>query len=306
MSRRTVSIAVLALAWFVVAEIPASAAVSKYIDGPRNEFGIAVDAGYHAWAVDSAAHPSVHTVWVKPEGGPAYRVSSLRSGAYLGNIDLANPTYGDVVIFYSGAGYGRGQYDLKIWDLVNREALALPAGVNTPNADESQPSISGDYLSFQRTRPSGATRLLLYRFSTHTFTTIATGNQTTGFFYDQIDGDYLVYHRCLGSGVCNVFRRRISTGTTVEAPNPGHANYFPTVMSDGTVYYVQGSARYCGHHTKLLRWTGSGSATLLSALPETIEAGAMDAYDDGVSTTLYFTRIRCRTAQYGIYKLANA
>ena len=91
----------------------------------------------------------------------------------------------------------------------------------------------------------------------------------------------------------------------MKAPNAGHANYWPTVLPDGTVYYVQGSARFCGHHTRLMKWTGSGSATLLAALPETIEAAAMDAYDDGVSTTLYFTRIRCRTAQYGIYQLPN-
>jgi hypothetical protein len=31
----------------------------------------------------------------------------------------------------------------------------------------------------------------------------------------------------------------------------------------------------------------------------------MDAYDDGSSTTLYFSRNRCRTNQYGIYQLPN-
>ena len=305
MSSRKISVALIAVAWVAVSQSPASAAVSRYIDGPRNEFGITVDAGYHAWSVDTAAHPYLQSVWVKPDGGPAYRVSSLASEAFVGNIDLANPTYGDVLVFYAGGSFGRGQYDLRIWDLANREALSLPAGINTRTADESAPSISGDYLSFVRTRPSGATRLLLYRFSTDTFTTIATGNRTTGFFYDQLAGDYLVYHRCLSTGVCNVFRRRISTATTVQAPNLGHANYYPTVLTDGTVYYVQGSARYCGHHTKLMKWTGSGSATLLVALPETIESGAMDAYDDGSSTTLYFSRNRCRTNQYGIYQLPN-
>jgi hypothetical protein len=307
MMRRGLAIAVAVAVMSVVTQpTAASATVSRYIDTPRNEFGIALDTGYHAWAVDSAAHPYANTIWVKPDGGRAYRVSSRKSGAYVGNIDVANPTYGDVLVFYSGAQYGRGQYNLKLWDLANREALTLPAGINTPTADESQPSIGGGYLAFQRTRPSGATRLLLYRFSTATFTTVATGSETGGSFSDQIHGNYLVYHRCLGSGVCNVFRRQISTGATVEAPNPGHANYYPTVTSGGTVYYVQGSARSCGLHTKLLRWTGSGSPTLLVALPRNVEAGPMDAYDAGASTTLYFTRIRCNGFHYGIYQLPNA
>lgn len=307
MARRKISIASIAVVCVVASQTAASAAISRYIDGPRNEFNVAVETGVHAWAVDTAAHPYADTVWVKPDGGPAYRVSALTSAAYLGNIDLANPTYGDVLVFYSGRSLGRRQFDIRLWDLANHAALALPDGINTPTADERQPSISGDYLLFQRVRPSGATRLLLYRFSTQAFTTIiATSAHDAHRVLDaRLNGDYVVYDSC-SSTSCDVFRRQISTTTTVKAPNSGHANYWPTVMPDGTVYYVQGSARFCGHHTRLMRWPGSGSATLLAALPETIEAGGMDAYDDGVSTTLYFTRIRCRTAQYGIYRLTNA
>lgn len=307
MTHRGIAAAVLALAWIVVSVGPADATVTTYIDSPRNEFSVAVNAGVHAWSVDSAAHPYVYRIWVKPTGGPAYPVSALTSSARVGNIDLANPTFGDVLSFSSGVNLGRRQQDIKLWDLADREPLAVPAGINTPDADEARPSISGDYLLFERIRPSGADRLLLYRLSTQTLTSIAaTTPQQPADFDSHVSGDYVVYHVCSELEVCNVFRRRISTATTVEAPNPGRANYSPTVTADGTVYYVQGSSRFCGHHSKIMRWTGGGSATLLAALPETIEAGVRDAYDNGGTTTVYFTRLRCRGYHYGIYQLPGS
>lgn len=296
------------LAWVVVSQTSASATTSRYLDGPRNEWGVAVEAGVHAWTVDSAAHPFKDTVWVKPDGGPAYRVSALTSDALLGNIDLANPTFGDVLVFESSGNLGRRQIDVRIWDLANREALTTPAGIDTPTADEESPSISGDRLVFLRVYASGAARVILYRLGAQTFTSVALRRprQQATINSARVAGDYVVYDVCAVGGVCNVFRYRISTATTVEAPNPGRANYWPTVMADGTVYFVQGSARECGHVTNLMRWTGSGSPTLLAALPEKVDAAAMDAHDDGTSTTLYFTRIRCASGfRTGIYQVPN-
>jgi hypothetical protein len=287
---------------------PASASISQYIRTPRNAFRVAVDNGVHAWSVDSTAHPYAYRVWVKPSGGPAYPVSAATSSALVGNIDLGNPTYGNVLTFWAGRGYGRGQRDLRLWDLDNREPLTLPAGINTPKADEVEPSISGDYLLFGRIQPSGASRLLLYRFSTHTFTSIVH-LKPSGFpyFSGQIDGDYVVYHVCSGTtGVCNVFRRQVSSSTTVKVPNPRRATYWPTVLADGTVYYVQGSPRVCGHRTRLMRWTGGGTATILATLPEGADAAGMDADRQGGNTTLYFTRIRCVDSHYGIYQMPGA
>jgi len=305
MSRRKVCIALMAMAWVVLSQIDASAAVSKYIDGPLNEWSIAVESGVHAWTQDSTQHPYVYQVWVKPDGGPRYRVSALTSSASVGNIDLANPTYGDVLAFSSRGGLGTNESDIKLWDLANHAALILPAGINTSTADEERPAISGDYLLFTRVQSSGAERLLLYRISTHTFTSIASATgQSPIDFIGTLRGDYVVYDACTATA-CNVFRYRISTTVQVEAPNAGHANYWPTVATNGTVYYVQGSFRYCGHHTRLMKWTGSGSATLLAALSEGIEAASMDTYNDGVSTTLYFTRIVCQGFHYGIYQIPN-
>ena len=295
MFRRKIAIALLAIAWVVASQVAASAAISRYIDGPRNEWGIAVEPGYHAWTVDSAAHPFID-------------VSALGSDALLGNIDAGNATFGDVLVFYAGGGLGTRQWDLKLWDLANHEALHVPAGINTPTADERTPSISGDYLLFKRVRPSGADRLLLYQLSTQTFTTIATTTPAQQQLIDvgRVNGDYVVYDVCSYNSVCNVFRYQISTATQLEAPKPGPSNYVPTVMPDGTVYFVNGSARYCGHHTRLMKWTGSGGATELATLPETIESGTMDGYDDGVTTTLYFTRVRCAAGDAsGIYRLPN-
>jgi hypothetical protein len=305
MSRRKICIALLAMTWVVASQIDASAAVTKYIDSPRNEFSIAVEAGVHAWAQDTTQHQYVYQVWVKPDGGPRYRVSALSSSASVGNIDLANPSFGDVLVFSSRGGLGQNQSDIKLWDLANHAALVLPAGINSSTADEERPAISGDYLLFTRVQPSGAERLLLYRFSTHSFTSIASATpQAATDFIGTLRGDYVVYDACT-STTCNVFRYRISTTARVEAPNAGHANYWPTVATNGTVYYVQGSFRYCGHHTKLMKWTGAGSATLLTALPEGIEAAAMDTYNDGSSTTLYLSRLVCQGFHYGIYQIPN-
>jgi hypothetical protein len=310
-TRRKISIACLALVWVVVSQVMASAAISRYIDGPRNERTVAVEAGIHAWAADTAAHPGVYGVWVKPDGGPAYRVSSASSTALLGSIDLANPTFGDVLVFSSSRSRGGLAFNLRLWDLANREALSVPDGINTPTADERSPSISGDYLLFERQRSSGSDRLILYRFSTQTFTSIiAMAHPRPPGFEGSITGDFMVYDTCSGSSatfVCNVFRRRISTSATVQVPNPGRVNHWPAVTADGTVYYVQSSARSCGRHTKLMKWTGTGTPTTLAALPEAVEAGPTDAYDDGVSTTFYFTRMRCVAGfPSGIYRLPNA
>jgi hypothetical protein len=304
MIRRTVTLTAIVAVTALAYPTPASAVVSRYIDTPRNEFWVAVDAGVHAWSVDTPAHPYVYRVWVKPSGGSAYAVSAPKANAAVGDIDLSNPTFGDVLVYSAAPDLGRGQRDIRLWDLANHEFLSVPAGINTPNADETRPTIGGDYLVFERIKRTGSDSLFLYRFSTHTFRLLArTTPQQLADMEPRVNGDYAVYHVCPVTNLCNVFRRQLSTGTTRTVPNPGRADYSPAVTTSGTVFYIQGSPRYCGHHSKIMSWTGSGSPTLLVALPERVEAGVRDVYDDGVSATLYFTRVRCVGSHYGIYQL---
>ncbi len=221
----------------------------------------------------------------------------------MGTIDIGGPL-GNVMAYASSPSQSSPRYDVRLWDLVGKADLPLPAGINTAK-DEENPSLSGDYLLFGRA-PRATTfsqRVLLYRFSTDTTVTLveapAGGNVTA----NAVAGDWAVYTVCRANWVCNVFRYQLSTDQTVKVPNPNRATYWPTVTTDGTVYYALGSPDFCGFHTKLMRWNG-GAATALYAFPNGIELGQMSGVDEGAGPIVYFARVDCgANAKFGIWQI---
>ena len=117
-----------------------------------------------------------------------------------------------------------------------------------------------------------------------------------------------MYWKCSAS-TCDVWRYRISATrfTTVTAAASGRANYWPAVMPDGTVYYVQGSFDRCGRNTEVLRFH-AGTVTTVATVPNGTELAAMEARTVNGIDQLLVTEITCGSGgairDTGIYSVA--
>jgi hypothetical protein len=300
--RRTL-LATLVIGVALTATTAQAAVPSKYVDTKADEYTVATAAGFRAYGV--APHGTNHyRIRVRESGVGAYWVGTSSSVSWLGNIDLGNPLGGDVMTYAYSPTQKTTHWDVRVWNLDAQANVALPGGINTTK-DEENPSISGDYLLYGRA-PQGTVfsqRILLYRFSTDETITIAEAPDRGNVTSNVVAGDWAVYTACKANWVCNVFRYQISTGDTVKIPNPDRATYWPTVTTDGTVYYVLGSPRYCGYHTKIMRWNG-GAASALFSFPNGIEIGQMSAVDEGSGPVVFFSRVDCGTnPKYGIWQI---
>lgn len=303
MTRRIIVSSIIA--GLVVAAAPAAAVgPTEFIDARGNEWTVAVDTDVVAWATSSTKSTYVTAVKVREGTDPGIRISKTGTAAYVGNIELGG-SHGDVVLFFQGANKGRGQWDAKLWDLGSDSLQPLPSGINT-SKDEIYGGISGQYLLFTRGASEGDLKtVLLYRFDSDSFTTLAEAPKGGSVTANSIAGDYATYTVCPRSYECNVFRYQISTEDRTKMPNSGRANYYSSVLSDGTVYYVSGSPKYCGYKTSLVRVVDGGGPIRLARLPNGIESGPTSAWVDPISSdpTLYFTRIQCRHFRTGIWQL---
>ena len=280
-----------------------AAVPSKYVDTKADEYTVATAEGFRAFGV--AAHGTNHyRIRVREAGVGAYWVGTSSSVSWLGGIGLGTAE-GDVMAYQDSPTQKTTHWDVRLWDLARQANLALPSGINTTK-DEEGPAISGDYLLFGRA-PQGtpfSQRILLYRFSTEETVTVAEAPDRGNVTSNAVTGDWAVYTACKATWVCNVFRYQISTDDTVKVPNPDRATYWPTVTSDGTVYYVLGSPRYCGYHTKIMRWNGGAATTALYAFPNGIEIGPTSAVDESTGPVVYFSRVDCGTnPKHGIWQI---
>jgi hypothetical protein len=65
----------------------------------------------------------------------------------------------------------------------------------------------------------------------------------------------------------------------------------------------------CGHSVRIYRWsvTAPTDPVLINALPDGKEiAGLLFAFDEGLTTTVYFDRLSCRSGTSNIYRLDAA
>jgi hypothetical protein len=103
-----------------------------------------------------------------------------------------------------------------------------------------------------------------------------------------------------------VARYQISTATTVKLPLPpsGRSDYDSAVASDGTVYFVEGAARICGHRTKIRTWNGSTVTTVWRA-PDGDEVGFMNLDTFGGNQTLSYSLAICPygSERWGSYRI---
>lgn len=291
----------MAAALCLVGSVVQAGTPVKVVDTPAWEFGSATGGGWTAWS----SGPSLsgdYDLHVR-QIGEAPDVIGAGRFQQVGNIETGHPTYGNVLVFSvepRGADSNLRFYDLDTGDISNP-----PTGINTTK-DDDYPSIAGEHLLFGRgpVDRSFSTRVILYNFATTDSIVVAmapTGGTVTP---NSVHGDFATYTRCPKSGRCNVFRYTISTAATVKMPNPSRANYWSSVLDDGTVYFVQGSPTHCGVHTKIKRFQ-LGAATTLYAFSQGFEVADLDAVEETPGAPIVqFTRINCpNNHRSGIWKI---
>lgn len=286
------ALAILVLAGSALAATPVKVRDAAAV----KEWGGSAIDGWFAWEANTKAHPRVFKVYVQPDGAAVQRVK-LAGTTRSPSLIASGPRAGRVV--FQALDLHKG--DIRFYDPVADEVLRAPRTINTSTHEEF-PEADGDYLTFDRYGSSGWDTIV-YRFSTKTSTVI--GHRMIA---GQLNGDYAVYWQC-SSSTCDVKRYRISAKrfTTMPAAASGRANYWPAVMPDGTVYYVQGSFKRCGRNTKILRFH-AGTVTTVATVADGTELAAMEARTVNGVDQLLVTELTCGSGgsirDSGIYSVA--
>jgi hypothetical protein len=291
---RRVAVAGLTVAMMAGAALAATPVTVRDVAGIKEWGGSAID-GWSAWEANTKAHPRVFKVYVQPDGGSTQRVpfaGTTRSPTVI----QSGPRTGQVVFQATDVHNG----DIRFYDPVGNDVLRAPKGINTSKHEEF-PEVDGDHLAYDRYGSSGWDTIL-YRFSTKASTVI--GHRMIA---GQLNGDYVGLWSCTKS-TCDVRRYRISEKrfTTMPAAASGRANYWPAVMANGTMYYVQGSYRTCGRNTKILSFH-AGTVTTVLKVPDGTDLAAMEARTVGGIDQLLFTEVTCTSSgsirDTGIYSV---
>jgi hypothetical protein len=294
---RSAGVIALVVVTALTGSVSASTPV-KVVDTRADETSPTIAAGWFAWSRDNGTK---YVAVLRRAGGTPRRIPSPYD-AFPGTVILRGP-HADQVVFWEFAKRGNGR--IRFYDIATHQVRRPPPGVNTTKSEELA-SVSGDYMLFAR-GPVGAandTQVILYRFSTHRFRTLASSRKPV-FTADDVTGDFAVYTRC-GATTCNVIRYRISTGRRVEMPaaSSGRANYFGAVLGDGTVYYAQGSFIRCGGTVRIQR-RRHGHLTSIATLVTGVDASSLDVARIKDRPVVVFQRIVCATGKGDIYRVAG-
>jgi hypothetical protein len=279
----------------VAAAHPAAAAIHRVRDTPVREYGFAIDrsgAGQtvRAWSADSVQLPYLFSVYWQAGGDPPTRRTGPATPAFVGGLDLDNSR--GALLSYEAYSGQTDSWDARLYDLVASQAVGIPPGVNTRN-NETHPTVSGDYLLFER-GGSGPRRVILYNLLSQTPQVLWTAPPNGVAFADRVNGDYAVFTVCPYNGHCVVRRYQISTDDFEPLPDANRAAYSSTVTSGGDVYYVIGDPRRCGVNTQIHRWTGGRSAPRIEQIPNGIDVSSTWAYEKPAGgRSVYFTRYVC-------------
>lgn len=278
------------------ASVAFAAAPSKVRATKADELAAAASDGYLAWTqTRHGAKLPKADVFAMPVGGTAFRVNPKAREAMVGGID------GSRLIYTERRGRN---WNLRFVDLATRTKLPLPAGVNTAKA-ERMPTISGDWLLFDRSTP---------RRSNVVLTNLATGEVRTldgigggrfrFVFAGQVNGDYAVWHRC--NRGCDLRVYRISTGERWSIPRGNQYLYAASIDPDGTAY-VGRSKPVCGGGVKLVKYPlGTTSPLLVQRLPRGIDFLATFVHRDGAGNDrVLFSRYVCRSERSDIYQILD-
>lgn len=306
--RRIVSMTMVsALALALTTVTAADAGQPQKVFATRaHEFGQSAVNGAIAWAVDRPVDDYTYAAKVKLGTDPAFRVNPPDTTVEMGGLDLGNPLANVLLAYSRSRPIHERQWDIHLYDVEARSQLAVPAGVNTDTKREGSPSVSGDYLLFERgkQRTLFGAKIVLYQISTTDSNTLATAPSGGWVSAGQVNGDYATYNVCARSWRCKVYRYRISDQQVTRAPNPDRAAYDASVTDAGVVFYALGSPKHCGYKTRLMRWDGNGAATTVVRFDNGIELGPTSAHVElDNDEIVHFTQVACRGFKADIYKV---
>lgn len=275
---------------------------------PLNEAGAAagVDTGSgdssFSWYQNSERAPKHYNAYLEINGGSMIRLNASNTFGWDGGID------GTTLVFQE-VPQDTGNSNLVLYDIPSATRLPDPTGLNG-RAWQWGPTISGDWILYgENSRGSDFSRVMLHDRSTGEERTLAESSfDAFNVWQGQVNGDYAVYYRT--GRAWNVVVYQISTGQRTTVPNPNNRfNYTPAVTADGTVYYAR-SGNGCGVNVRIYRWSVVNPAdppVLLRDIPDGGEiADGLFAFNDGVSTSVYFDRFRCSGGDSNIYRLDDA
>ena len=297
--RKVAFVAIVAIA---LVNLPAQAAeLTGVRTSRRSEWVPAAAPGFLAWSETPQRRSSHFDLYAKADGEVRFRVNPAGTQAFAGSIE------GTMLTYHQRSS--RRKSDIKFYDLVT--GLRTSAGdVNTRRNYESNPSRSGEWLLFRRSRmPFDSTqRILLHNLDTGEEQLLATGDggrrwAQTG----KVSGDYATWVKCPNLSFCNVFRKEISTGTVTQIPNPRRkALSAASVTPDGTVYFAQGNNISCSRAASIWRFTVEEGKSKIISLGQGRDTAVTSPVNnkDG-STTVFFDRFsnNCSLATTNIYKV---
>jgi hypothetical protein len=291
--RRAIVVAVLTVA--LTAASAWAATPVKVIDaGNVIERDPSAADGWLGWTANTVASPNRYGGYVRPTGGAVTKIRH-KGDVVLEEIVVGGPHEGEVLFWTNDTGDG----DLKFYDLDTGAITNAPAGVNTAKR-ESTASASGDYLAFGRHTSRSTYDIFLYRFSTGRLKKIVPG----WFFVTQLNGNYLAYMRCV-TRTCDAWRYSIAKDRSIKMPEApeGRANYYPAVLADGSMFWVQGNNDLCGKNTKIVRRSSTGNITTIWNAPDGTEIADLEAKIVGGSPVLMIAERNCATEDLGVYRI---
>jgi hypothetical protein len=236
---------------------------------PADEIdGVAAD-GYLGWVQNSRAHPARFNAYVKPDGNQKFRVNARGTKGAMGSIQNDTLVYQQWRKDYRAfVERGRGISEIRFFDLLTRQRSNAPAGVNTRRW-EYWPRVSGDWLLFGRIGRRSTQILLRNMVTGETRQLLKTSSHKRALpGPGQVAGNFAVWDDCNRRRTsCNVFRYDIAAETTTRLPKPSAVEWqgFPSVTTDGTVYFTR-SGPSCSERTSLVRFPVGGPATVLLRL----------------------------------------
>jgi hypothetical protein len=245
---------------------------------------------YLAWAQSTRPlSPRRLSVYVRRPSGRVSRVTRRDGWGLPGSID------GKTLAFVE---HVRRRYDLGrffLYDLRTgrRRALRVP---NKAPFLLQPPQLSGHYLLY-----SGYSQTWLRSLATGHERAIAPGYLAT-----QLSGNFGALFTC-DDVSCSVARYSIadSSLTTVLAPDPSRSFSAPSVTRAGTIYGVEDPVGARGHAT-LVRAPLAGSSSVVFTFPPGTVVVSTWAVSTAAGTTVYYTRARCGSDDYDLYKLVDS
>jgi hypothetical protein len=258
-----------------------------------------------AWAVRrwSSPHKAHYDTYVQVGKAAPVKVNAPGTSALPGGIS------GDTLALEQ---WHRGRGDIVFYSLSRKRLFAPPGGVNSSRADESAPSLSGQWLLFERVHGPAVEFALRNLVTGEMMQLLARplggrvgprpGDGT------QVNGNFAVF----SFGRLTVFdiASRKLTGFPPGGVIPELGFSPPSVSRNGTVYaperYMGGR---CGERNgrSLSRLTPSADTyPVVTSVPSGFDIGSSYAVDEGTHTTIYYTRLNCETGRSDIYKTVDA